>query len=41
MIERTYSGLVTGDIFKLVFKNAPEASLSKQNPDWINRLVAD
>jgi site-specific recombinase XerD len=41
MIERTYSGLVSGDIFNLVFKNAPESSLSKQNPDWINRLVAD
>jgi site-specific recombinase XerD len=41
MIERTYSGLVTSDIFNLVFKNAPEESLKKQSPDWVNRLVGD
>ena len=41
MIEKTYSGLVSSDVFNLVFKNAPVESLSRNNPAWVDKLIAD
>ena len=40
MIEDTYSGLVSNEIFNLVFKNAPTESLSsKKTPQWLEKLL--
>lgn len=41
MIEKTYSGLVSSDVFNLVFKNAPVESLSRNNPAWVEKLITD
>ena len=41
MIEKTYSGLVAGDIYNLVFKNASNDSLSRNAPKWLNKLLND
>lgn len=39
MIEKTYEGLVSGDVFNLVFKNAPSAALAKkESPKWLNTV---
>ena len=39
MIEKTYEGLVSGDVFNLVFKNAPIAALQKKRaPKWLTAL---
>ena len=39
MIEKTYSGLVAGDVFKLMYQNAPEAALQGRNTaKWLNDL---
>jgi len=39
MIEKTYSGLVSNQIYSLVFKNAPEQSLSRNASKWFERLM--
>ena len=41
MIERTYSGLVTGDVYNLVFEKAPKESLAQNKPVWIDKLVQE
>lgn len=41
MIEKTYSGLVAGDIYNLVFKNASNESLSRNEPKWLEKLLTE
>ena len=39
MIEKTYEGLVSGDVFSLVFQNPPfSALIKKQSPKWLRTL---
>jgi len=41
MIEQTYSGLVAGDVYNLVFKNASTDSLSRNAPKWLNKILQE
>jgi integrase len=41
MIEKTYSGLVTSDVFNLVFKNSPDEAMSRNAPRWLDKLIEE
>lgn len=41
MIEKTYEGLVAGEVYDLVFKNVPSDALDgKNSPKWLEDLTA-